>query len=131
MDNFELPATARTPAVSFDFTNQHLKLSGESYPEDVTIFYNQVFDALDGYLGALSAGYCRFDFELIYFNSSSAKAIMMIMEKLDGAATAGRQVEVHWLYDPEDETMHELGEEFGEDLENATFHLEAMPGDAQ
>lgn len=131
MDKFELPATARTPAVSFDFSSHRLKLSGESYPEDVTAFYNPIFDALDGYLGDLSAGHCRFDFELIYFNSSSAKAIMMIMEKLDGAATAGRQVEVHWLYDPEDETMHELGEEFGEDLENATFHLEAMSGDAQ
>lgn len=131
MDKLELPATARTPAVSFDFANHHLKLSGESYPEDVTTFYNPIFDALDGYLGDLSTGHCRFDFELIYFNSSSAKAIMMIMEKLDAAAAAGGKVEVHWFYDPEDETMHELGEEFGEDLVDATFHLEKMPGDGQ
>ena len=26
----------------------------------------------------------------------------------------------------EDDTMQELGEEFGEDLENAKFHLEKM-----
>jgi hypothetical protein len=28
----------------------------------------------------------------------------------------------------EDDTMQELGEEFGEDLENAKFHLEKMAG---
>lgn len=131
MDRFEVPATARTPAVLFDFVDHHLKLSGESYPEDVTIFFNPIFEALDGYLAGLSAGRCRFDFELVYFNSSSAKAIMMIMERLDEAAAAGSRVEVHWFYDSEDETMHELGGEFGEDLENATFHLETMPGDVQ
>ena len=71
-------------------------------------------------------GSCRFDFELIYFNSSSAKAIMMLMEKLDEAAANGAEVEVYWYYDEEDDTMRELGEEFGEDLEHATFHLEKM-----
>jgi hypothetical protein len=130
MDNFELSATSRTPAVSFDFANHQLKLSGESYPEDVTTFYNPIFDVLDKYLDTLSTGHCRFDFELIYFNSSSAKAIMMIMEKLDEAAT-GSHIEVYWFYDPQDETMHELGGEFGEDLENATFHLEKMSGDVR
>ena len=34
---------------------------------------------------------------------------------------------VHWFHDPEDETMEELGEEFGEDLENATFQLRKLP----
>ena len=30
--------------------------------------------------------------------------------------------------DKEDDMMQELGEEFGEDLENVKFHLEKMPG---
>ena len=30
------------------------------------------------------------------------------------------------IYDKEDDTMQELGEEFGEDLANAEFHLEKM-----
>ena len=30
------------------------------------------------------------------------------------------------IYDKEDDTMQELGEEFGEDLQNAKFHLEKM-----
>ncbi|MXN65086.1 DUF1987 domain-containing protein [Stappia sp. GBMRC 2046] len=124
MENLEIPATTRTPAVEFDFRNNHLRISGESYPEDVTSFYSSLLEALDRYLDGRTSGACRFDFELIYFNSSSAKAIMMLMEKLDEAAGAGMSVDVHWFYDPQDETMHELGEEFGEDLQHAVFHLE-------
>ena len=127
-DKLDIEATSRTPAVVFDFPNNHLKIAGESYPEDVTEFYRPVFDALDGYLGRLGEGNCRFDFELIYLNSSSAKAVMMLMDKLEDAAKKGAAVEVYWFYDKEDDTMQELGEEFGEDLETAKFHLEKMPG---
>ena len=126
MQNLVIPATARTPAVNFDFARHHLKLAGESYPEDVTEFYNPVFAALDDYLQTLGHGKCRFDFELIYLNSSSAKAIMMLMDKLDAAAANGAKIDVFWFYDAEDDTMQELGEEFGEDLANAEFHLEKM-----
>ncbi len=126
-DKLDIEATSRTPAVAFDFASNHLKIAGESYPEDVTEFYGPVFIALDTYLGILSdRGSCRFDFELIYLNSSSAKAIMMLMDKLDAAAKKGAAVDVYWYYDNEDDTMQELGEEFGEDLENAKFHLEKM-----
>jgi hypothetical protein len=87
-----------------------------------------VFTGLDAYLGGLGQGSCRFDFELIYLNSSSAKAIMMVMDKLEAAAVKGASVDVYWYYDKEDDTMQELGEEFGEDLQSAKFHLEKMSG---
>ena len=61
MWKFEIPATARTPAVTFDFAENHLKLAGEFYPEDVTEFYKPVFEALDTYLARLGKGSCRFD----------------------------------------------------------------------
>jgi hypothetical protein len=129
VQNLSIPASSRTPAVDFDFEKNHLKLSGESYPEDVTEFYNPIFSALDAYLDSLGSGCCRFDFELIYLNSSSAKAIMLLMDKLDAAAAKGAVVDVYWFYDEEDDTMQEIGEEFGEDLETAKFHLEKMTAD--
>lgn len=127
-DPLNIEPTSRTPAVTFDFANHHLKISGESYPEDVTEFYRPVFNALDAYLGALGQGSFRFDFELIYLNSSSAKAVMMLMDKLEEAAANGASVDVFWFYDKDDDTMQELGEEFGEDLTKAKFHLEQMAG---
>lgn len=126
MERLELAATDRSPAVSFDFDRHRLKIGGESYPEDVSAFYHPIFEALDAYLARLGNGGCRFDFELIYINSSSAKAIMMLMEKLDEAAKNGASIEVHWHYDQKDDTMQELGEELGEDLQHVAFHLEKM-----
>jgi hypothetical protein len=53
MQNLDIPATPRTPAVSFDFAQHLLRIKGESYPEDVAEFYGPVFTALDAYLGGL------------------------------------------------------------------------------
>lgn len=127
MASLKIAATDRSPAVLFDFDNHHLTISGESYPEDVSTFYHPIFEALDAYLAGLGDGSCRFDFELIYFNSSSAKAIMTLLERLDDAAARGASISIHWHYDEEDDTMEELGEEFSEDLEHAEFRLEKLP----
>jgi hypothetical protein len=126
MQDLKIAATDRSPELDFDFENHRLRLKGESYPEDAAAFYGPVFEALDDYLAGLDNGACTFSFELIYFNSSSAKAIMSIMEKLDEAAAAGASVTINWYYDEEDDTMKDLGEEFGEDIENAEFHLEKL-----
>jgi hypothetical protein len=123
MRNLKIAATDRSPEVDFDFDKHCLRLSGESYPEDVAGFYGPVFEALDAYLRQLRGDACSFEFELIYFNSSSAKAVMSLLEKLDEAAE-NASVTITWYYDEEDDTMRELGEEFGEDLEHAEFRLE-------
>jgi hypothetical protein len=126
MDKYERAATDRSPEISFDFANHHLRIKGESYPEDVNVFYGPVLEALERYLQELGEGTCRVDFELLYFNSSSAKAIMTLLERLDDAAARGASISIHWHYDEEDDTMEELGVEFSEDLEHATFHLQKM-----
>ena len=123
---FRIAATERSPEIVFDFEKNHLIVRGESYPEDVTTFYGPVFDVLDRYLAELGSGDCRFEFELIYFNSSSAKIIMIVLEKLERAARNGASIDVHWKYDGEDDTMEELGHEFGEDVRTARFHMEKL-----
>jgi hypothetical protein len=127
MESLNIAATDRSPEISFDFESHHLKIRGESYPEDVAAFYGPVLEALEAYLQKLGHGTCRVDFELLYFNSSSAKAIMTLLEKLDDAAARGAAISIHWHYDAEDDTMEELGEEFSEDLEHAEFRLEKLP----
>ena len=71
---------------------------------------------------------CRFDFELDLPQQLERQGD----HDADGQARRRRQngasVEVYWYYDKEDDTMQELGEEFGEDLQNAKFHLEKMAG---
>jgi hypothetical protein len=126
MDPLKIPATINTPEVDFDFAANSFSLKGESHPEDVTAYYQPVMNALEAYLGQLGEGTCTFSLEFIYFNSSSAKIVMTLMEMLDEAAEEGASVIVRWVYDPEDDNMRELGEEFGEDLEYAKFELLAQ-----
>ncbi len=124
MQPLDIPPTASTPAIQFDFSSHELRIEGESHPENVTSFYAPILEKLDAYLAELPTGQsCRFDFALVYFNSSSAKIVMTIMEKLEDAAQAGKSIIVRWYYDDEDDTMLELGEEFGSDLEAAEFEL--------
>ena len=44
------------PGGGFDFMQNHLKITGELYPEDVTELYGLVFTALDFYLSKLAVG---------------------------------------------------------------------------
>ena len=129
MENIKIQATERSPEVDFDFAESRFALRGESYPEDVTAFFGPVLEKLESWLDDATGTNIRFDFELIYFNSSTAKVLMGLFETLDQAAAAGNKVTVTWSYDAEDDNMQELGEEFAEDLEHARFVLKEISVD--
>lgn len=127
MDCLTIPATGRTPGVSFDFANGHLRMTGESYPDDVAAFFGPVFEALRSFLDDPDGGPIRFDMELLYFNSSSAKALMNIFQMLETVAKGGRPVTLTWCVEENDESMRELAEDFAEDLRHVVFQMREMP----
>ena len=122
MDSIVIEATKRTPAIHFDFQANQLTLSGESYPEDVNAFYGNIMDSLKVYLEQSVDKNIIVSFDLVYFNSSSAKVLIRMFDMLDEAAKQNR-ILVEWFFLEDDDNMAELGEEFGEDLENAEFKL--------
>lgn len=126
MDNLTIAATERSPAVDFDFAAGRLSLKGESYPEDASAVFGPIFAALEGFLGNAGDREVTFDFDLAYFNSSSAKALMNMFQMLDQAAESGCRLTVNWFYAPDDDTMKEFGEDFSEDLAHVTFNLVAV-----
>jgi hypothetical protein len=123
MDNIKIEQTGRTPGVDFDFSTNTFEIRGESYPEDISTFYGPIIGKLEDYLSSLDGATVTFKFELIYFNSSSAKILMGLFDTLDEAAGRGNVVKIHWLVEEDDDNMEELGKEFAEDLESATFKL--------
>ncbi|XPV77088.1 MAG: DUF1987 domain-containing protein [Desulfovibrio sp.] len=126
MENISFAATERTPELDFNFETNTFLLKGESYPEDVTEFYGQALQSLKGYLEGLEGATIQFTFELIYFNSSSAKVLMGLFDLLEEVAERGNTVNIVWGYEVDDDNMEELGEEFGEDLEEANFEMKAI-----
>ena len=126
MANLHIAGSERTPAVDFDFTAGQLSLVGESYPEDASRVFGPIFNALDSFLPAMTGRDISFDIELIYFNSSSAKALMNMLLKLDEAAAQGANITINWRFLAEDETMLEFGQDFSEDLQYVIFNLVAI-----
>lgn len=123
MENLKIAGTERSPAVDFDCATGVFTLKGESYPEDASSVFGPIFATLETFLARTTRDRLRFDIELIYFNSSSAKALMNMFQLLERAAGRGIAVEVNWIFAAEDETMKEFGDDFSEDLDHVTFNL--------
>ena len=128
MSDLHIESGERSPAVDFDPSIGRMSIRGESYPEDASRVFAPIFAAIESYLEAGSARGLHLDMELIYFNSSSAKALMNLFVMLDQAAAEGGPVTVDWRYAPDDDTMREFGEDFSEDLEHVVFNLVAVEG---
>lgn len=128
MSDFLVDATARTPKIELNAQAGTLLLAGESYPEDVTQFYGTLNEKLDAYL-ATSPTALIVSIKLTYFNSSSARALMELMDRLDGAAGGGVTVTIDWYCDPEDDITQEFAEDIGADITNATLTLHDLDKD--
>lgn len=123
MDIFAREQSKSTPWIHFDPNQNHLQISGESYPENSAKFYAPMLEWLEGYLNNMQASKIQVDVKLIYFNSSSSKLFMNFFDMLEEAAQNGRYVEVNWIYHEDNDTALECGEEFQEDLDNIRFNL--------
>ncbi|WP_428526534.1 DUF1987 domain-containing protein [Roseibium sp.] len=128
--SLKIEATTRSPEVHLDATNGTLSMSGESYPEDASAFFGPVFQAVAEHVAASEGQALTVDMRFIYFNSSSAKAIMNLFQMLEEAAEDGKTITINWYFDPEDDMMEEMGEDFAEDFEHATFNLRPETEDA-
>ena len=123
MQTLEIIATKSSPEIIFNAQTNTLSIVGESYPENTAQFYEPVFEWLDEYLTELSDQQVTFNMELIYFNSSSSKALMDIFDILEEASDDGKNIVLNWIYDEENDAALEYGEEFAEDIETLTFNL--------
>ncbi len=99
------------PGVLLDKEAGIFKLFGKSCPENPLIFYDPIFQWFDKY-SEDPLRYTEFDIKLTYFNTASAKILLMIMIKLEKLTDSGHDVKIRWFYNEEDEDMKEAGEEF-------------------
>lgn len=124
MDKLLIEKTKYTPYIEFDPISHTLKISGESYPENISEFYTQIFDWLETYLERLFENQAvTVNIEMIYFNSNSSKMLTKFFDMLDRSAAEGKKIAVNWYYEKENDMALEHGEEFKEDVESLTFNL--------
>jgi hypothetical protein len=123
MENTFIPARERTPEVDFRFQDRCLSIRGEAYPEDAASFFGPLLKDMAAYCESIQGQDLSVEFQLIYFNTSSAKALMNMIQILESTARAGTKVEVRWLFQEEDDVIREFGEDFSSELEHIQFQL--------
>lgn len=115
MEKIVLEPTNETPKVLLDRENNVFEFSGNSLPEDVVTFYTPILNWFDQY--AVSPNNrTELKFNLEYYNTSSSKMILKILEILKNIHRKGMEVEVHWHYMEDDEDMIEAGEDYSENI---------------
>ncbi len=125
ISDLDVPETQSTPSISSHWGRGELCMKGNSYPENSFEFFGQVFAWIEAYLAG-DNGPLTLQLLLIYMNTSSVKAMMDILDLLEEAHGQGRKVEVNWLYDPRNERVMEMAEEFREDY-TFPFHIVPTP----
>ena len=129
MNPLILKGTEISPQITFDPELMKFEISGESRPEDAGKLYGSVLKWLEEYLSSFNnkgskkkSKQIRFEFNLIYFNTVSAKYVLEILRLLHQAYTEGTDMKIVWYYHQDDEDMKESGEEFSK-LVNLPFEL--------
>lgn len=101
------------PSVNFDVSGKCV-LEGESYLDEPYEFYNELLDWLENYFETIAKP-LTLDIKLSYFNTSSTRCILDILNALKDFEDSGGEVTVNWYYDKQDFEMEEEIEDFMKD----------------
>ena len=131
MDTLKINASEFTPEVILDPKENCFEISGESRPENAGKFYEPILEWLDKYYKlrywqdskfTTAENATVFKFKLEYFNSTSAKFILDILQKLESFKKDEISIAVNWYYEEQDLDMKESGEEFSK-MTETQFNL--------
>ncbi|MBK6603870.1 MAG: DUF1987 domain-containing protein [Leptospiraceae bacterium] len=115
MENLKIEKTKTTPRIDFDAKLNTLSISGDIYPEDADKFFNPIFDWLQRYLLTLHYK-CIVSIHLQYFNTAASGRISHFLELLEKTYKRGKDISIHWYYEPDNDEMEEVAEEFREGI---------------
>ena len=121
MQNLKLEATKYTPEINLDITGT-ISLTGKSYPENTFEFYAPMMQWIEEYFEGTPADTTTVNMEIIYFNSSSSKLFFDFFDLLE-ENSKDHKIEINWIYDEENESAEEAGEDFIEDFEDLNIKL--------
>jgi hypothetical protein len=118
MKKLSISSTSTTPEILFSPEENIFKIEGRSSPEDVRAMYYPVIEWVRNFTLNIikedkkiytSENPLRFQTNLIYFNSSSAKFLYDIFQELKKLSQSGNHVVIEWFYEEEDMDLKEAG----------------------
>lgn len=103
MEDLIIEETHETPRVGFYYQQGNLEITGRSLIENVWDFYLPLIQWLDEYVKKPYTITTKIVLKLDYFNTSSSKAILDILQTLRGLTEQGHEVHCHWYQDQGEE----------------------------
>jgi hypothetical protein len=125
MKNLFIDASKYSPIISLNADTGILEFQGKSLPENSMDFYNPVLEWIKEY-AKNPHNKTVIKIKLLYFSTSSSKYILKIFKALEIVFKMGRDINVEWYYESEDEEMLESGEEY-EILTKLPFEFIEVP----
>lgn len=84
-------------------------MKGVSTPIDSVEFYSPVIQWISKNENNIGPN-TKFEFELNYFNSSSMKALVWLLQQIEELILNGKNWSIHWVIVEDDEFMEEAAE---------------------
>lgn len=114
MSNLSIQGSQSTPRITGDWAQGLMCMQGDSYPENSFEYFGPIIDWIERFLQQTQTP-LRLELRLVYMNTSSVKVMMDIFDLLEEFHGQGREVRVDWYYDPRNERVVDLADEFRED----------------
>jgi len=109
MENLEIEGSHKNffiPTVKFNAQTGICELSGESFLEDTVEFYKPVIDWIEEYINKINHP-IAFIIKLSYFNTSTSRSILDILNILKDYEEDNGEVVINWHFDENDIDMEE------------------------
>ena len=121
MENLNIAETKYTPVINLD-VNGTITMTGKSYPENTFEFYAPMMDWVKEYFETSAKETTTVNLEITYFNSSSSKLFFDFFDLLE-ENNDDNDIVINWIFDEENESAEEAGEDFIEDFEDLDIKL--------
>lgn len=115
MEHILYERTKSTPLIDFNPETGHWRIEGKSYPENAFQFYQPIYEWAKEYVKNTDNKKLTFRVFIEYFNTSSSKVLMNLLDLLQDAHEQGLEISMEWAYTSSNELARESGEELKND----------------
>ena len=119
----QIDGNTSRPTVIFNAKTGQFRIAGRSILENSIRFYEPIIKWIDNYIHN-PAESTEFHMELEYFNTSTSKYLLQIMQQLETLFDKGVNVTIVWYYSDED--MQDLGNDY-QQIVKVPFEFKKLP----
>ena len=105
-----VPDSPYYPEVNFDAATGVCEMKGESYMEEAYKFYTPLLDWIREY--SLEGHDVELNLKLTYFNTSSSRLLLDMLDILKKSEDAGNKIQINWYYEVDDPDIKDEIEDF-------------------